>query len=227
MSLDFNGTTQYADFGNITDHGTISCWFKLDALTKTSGLMVAGEFYGPKASLDWEIYIHSTGALWFLATDGVAWAVSLTSDEGDVVAGTLYQAVVTVAGDGNTARLYLNAVEEDTFVQDGVITTTHTLYIPSNVFEATYGGADGVIFDARIYNRALSLAEIKSTHYAQGADNIVNGLIARWLMNEKPDGGTATVASSVIDISGNGNHGTPANSPVYRASLMRLVKSII
>ena len=43
-------------------------------------------------------------------------------------------------------------------------------------------------------------------------------------MNEKPDGSTATVASSVIDISGNGNHGTPANSPVYRAAPIKLIR---
>jgi len=79
----------------------------------------------------------------------------------------------------------------------------------------------------RLYNRQVSLAEIKSIYYAQGNDNIVNGLVGRWLMNEKPDGQAATVANSVIDISGNGNHGTPVNSPTYRGAPMKLINSIM
>ena len=70
------------------------------------------------------------------------------------------------------------------------------------------------------------LPEIKAIYSPQtrGIDNIVNGLVGRWLMNEKHSGATATVASSVIDVSGNGNHGTPVNNPIYRQAPMRLYK---
>ena len=49
----------------------------------------------------------------------------------------------------------------------------------------------GPIDDSRVYNRVLSPAEIKIIYNARGADNIVDGLLGRWPMNEKPDGETA------------------------------------
>ena len=52
-----------------------------------------------------------------------------------------------------------------------------------------------------------------------------NPLKMRLLMNEKPDGTAASGAGSCIDISGNDNHGTPVNSPVYRATPIKLIKS--
>jgi len=86
---------------------------------------------------------------------------------------------------------------------------------------------DRLMSDFRLYSCELSLAEIKAIYNTRGSDNIVNGLVGRWLMNEKPDGGTATVASSVIDISKEGNHGTPANAPIYRAMPMKLYDPIL
>jgi len=85
----------------------------------------------------------------------------------------------------------------------------------------------GRIEEVRVYNRELTFAEITIIYYAQGADNIVNGLIGRWLMNEKADGQVAAGANVVIDISGQGNHGTPANNPVYRGAPLKLVRPFV
>jgi len=85
----------------------------------------------------------------------------------------------------------------------------------------------GKIIEVKIYNRILSAAERNIIYYAHGNDKIINGLVGHWRMNEKTDGQTATAANSVIDISGNNNHGSPSNSPVYRAVSMTLTNPII
>jgi hypothetical protein len=51
--------------------------------------------------------------------------------------------------------------------------------------------------------------------YSEGEDSIVSNLYARWKMDEKHVGATATVASSIIDCGGNNFHGTPSGSPTY------------
>jgi len=82
-----------------------------------------------------------------------------------------------------------------------------------------------VFSDVRIYTRVWSLAEAKIFHFANGNDNITNDLYLHWRMNEKPDGQAAAGAGVIIDISGNGNHGTPVNNPVYQVAPVRLVRA--
>jgi hypothetical protein len=76
----------------------------------------------------------------------------------------------------------------------------------------------GTLDDIRIYNRALSAAEIQTIHASNGHDGIVQGLVGRWLLNELSPGTAATAAGSIIDHSGRGNHGTPYGGPIYRGS---------
>jgi len=134
---------------------------------------------------------------------------------------------VTWSDSAHIVKIYVeNSLEDSDNTNDfSMCDDTSDLYI------GDYGGGGydftGQIFDLRFYNRVLSVAERTAIYYARGNDNIVNGLKARWLMNEKPDGQAASGANSVIDISGNGNHGTPVNSPIYRGAPMRLVKPII
>ena len=68
-----------------------------------------------------------------------------------------------------------------------------------------------------------SQPEIASWWHGRGSDTIVNGLTARWRMDEDTDGQTATgLGGEIIDISPNGNHATGGNSPTYRAAPMKL-----
>lgn len=76
------------------------------------------------------------------------------------------------------------------------------------------GGADVIIDDVRIYNRALSAAEVRGLYgsggvkLAQGASN--NSLLGYWKLDE----GASTVA---LDSSGNGRRGTLQSSPTWVA----------
>ena len=74
---------------------------------------------------------------------------------------------------------------------------------------------DGYIGDLRIYDRALSAAEIKAIYMYDGHDGIVHSLISRWLFNKQAPG--TTVSGTIADVGPNSNNGTPSNSPVFSA----------
>lgn len=76
----------------------------------------------------------------------------------------------------------------------------------------------GTMDDARIYNRALSASEVSSLASSRSRLHITNGLVSWWKLDEGVDGTTVSGAGVVLDRSGNGNDGTPENSPTWRAS---------
>lgn len=150
--------------------------------------------------------------------------VGILSTTTSWVAGQEYLAVCTW-GAVNGMQLFVDNVREannagqTTLMRNGV--DSDFVFCASHDFSLP---ADITVLDFRVYGKELLDAEIASIYYGQGNDNIVGDLLCRQLMNEKPDGGTATIANSVIDISGKGNHGTPVNSPTYRAAPVRLVR---
>jgi hypothetical protein len=86
------------------------------------------------------------------------------------------------------------------------------------------GNFDGIIDDVRIYNRNLSAAEMATIFAARGHDAIVDGLVSRWLMNEKAPGATASGASSIKDIGPGGNHGSPVGTVTYAESQLSIMR---
>ncbi|MBW1973925.1 MAG: hypothetical protein JRI44_13990, partial [Deltaproteobacteria bacterium] len=146
----------------------------------------------------------------------------ITSDE-TFSAGTEYFIGVSFSVTNNHYYVFRNGViiEEGTLSDESRDAITGDLNIGRDNRDYRYW--DGKIWDVRIYqNKALSVDEMRIIYYSRGNDNIVDGLVGRWLMDEKPDGTATSGANSVIDISGNGNHGTPYNSPVYRSAPVRL-----
>ncbi len=160
--------------------------------------------------------------------DGDANQVTASGQDVAVNDGAIHTAIWV--RDGTKGEMFLDGLSIGSQINGalGTITVDDGVapYIAANTSPASHW-FDGDLIEMRIYKRALTVAETKILHSAQGHDNIVNSMTGRWLMNEKPDGETADDANSVIDISGNGNHGTPANNPVYRASLMKLVRPIV
>ena len=79
----------------------------------------------------------------------------------------------------------------------------------------------GQILDLRTYNRDLSAAEREIIYEHRGSDNIVNGLVGRYLFNEKESG---AVVTSATDYSISKLNGTPANNPTYTESILKITK---
>lgn len=81
----------------------------------------------------------------------------------------------------------------------------------------------GQIEDARVYNRALGPDEIKTIYTARGCDNILESLFARWTFNEFPPG---TNATTMADISGNGNDGLAFGTLPYVPGTLKLKRPV-
>jgi len=171
--------------------------------------------------------------LWLLGTngdDGTFIIRDSDSNIASVTGGTVsdgdWHHVVGMRDEANSLiSVYVDTILSDSAIESSVGSTDSTvdLYIGSSVAYPSY--FDGIIDDVRIYNRALSLPEIQSIYHSRGSDNIINGLVGRWLMNEDTDGATTSGAGSTIDISGNGNDGSPTDTPItYRATPIKLIR---
>ena len=227
MALDFNGTNQEVDTADIdiTDCISITAWINLD----TYGEDVGGVLYGRIVSKYDGAYAYDfhtqeaagVNCLVFRFAGG-----NFNSDGGCLSLAT--DLFVAVTYDNLNVRFYVNAVAKGALANSTALSVNN-----ANVLLGNLSGfarhLNGRMWDARIYggSSVLTPTQLKILFESRGADNIVDNLAARWLMNEKSDGETATVASSVIDISGNGNHGSPANSPIYRAAPVRLVRPLV
>ena len=214
MGMEFDGSGDRVSLGTTIDLFTnwaVAYWYYQD----TTSRMLLGTY-----NENGNRFYHCDSSTYYVTFNDVG-SVALSYTES---LGSRHHIVVTNDDSGsNNIKLY----KDGTFVSQG---TKANPDVRVNSIGQAHNSAsydwDGLLDDTRIYNKDLSPAEIQSIYHSRGADNIVNGLVGRWLMNEKPDGSTASGASSVIDISKEGNHGTPANSPVYRASPLKLVGPI-
>jgi hypothetical protein len=93
-----------------------------------------------------------------LKTDGTT--TTLVASSGNLPLNTWYHATATY--DGTRMRLYLNGVAVGSIVKTGAISTSTS--VPTNIGRNPNGSnyMHGVIDDVRIYNRALTAAEIAS-----------------------------------------------------------------
>ncbi|MDJ0709612.1 MAG: DNRLRE domain-containing protein [Woeseiaceae bacterium] len=125
---------------------------------------------------------------------------TFTSTGSDLLPGTWYHIAATFENATDTIKLYVDGSEvlSDTFALDPV-TNTSVIWFGSSVF---YENWHGLLDDVRVYNRALSAAEI-----AELATAPLALPIAHWKLDETS--GT-TAADSV-----GGNDGTATNGPVW------------
>ena len=182
---------------------TISAWVKLDSLITDPIIFMRGD-----GAERWYFYLASTQRLTLGSLNGGDFSFGI-DDNTTVPVGQWVHVVgvmdSTQSG-SNRIKLYKNGVEitaKSVQWTNGFDSTDGTADIGSGV---TLDKWDGQIDEVRIYNRALSAAEVLEL-YQTGAvlkrppNNL--GLVGYWSFNE----GTSTKAT---DFSGNGNH---ANFP--------------
>jgi len=230
MALEFDGINDYLTVPNSNDWAfgsgnfTISFWVKFNDYSGRQDFL--GQYVAPEWENQWNFQKSVDNKLVFINyVGGVEKANYEMTDAWPVNVDQWYHLVLV----RNTTSIlfYIDGISQ-TLTEITAISTNAMIDVAGVLkiaLQASPNFVNGSMYDFRIYKGiALSLQKIQSIYHSRGSDNIVNGLVGRWLMNEKPDGSTATVASSVIDISGNGNHGTPANSPVYRAAPIKLIR---
>jgi len=206
MALDFNGNNQSVNCGhddslNITTSFSISVWVIPRDTEDEKGYVICSR---EEASDDRAFYTRlwdgSDISRWLidiiLSEDGTAFVhyrVTLTESWNDVL---MHLVFVYTSGGSPNVKIYLDGTEKSGSWEVGSAPAS-IVSAPDNDFTigVRRGNVDyfsGKIYDLRYYSRALSDAEIATIYHAQGADNIINGLVGRWLMNEKADGSATT-----------------------------------
>ena len=193
-ALQFDGKNDYVDCGNdasldITDEITIETWVKPE--TDSVSYIVSKEileggttWYGYRL----DQYTGNTvrAHIW---TDG---------DQGRNLSGAIFlnfwnHIVVTYSKNEEITKLYVNGILKDDDYTTGNIKIASSINFNIGRSNLSYP-FDGLIDEVRIYNRALTEAEVKY-HYNRG------GPVAQWDMDEGS-------GSAINDKSGNGNDGT-------------------
>lgn len=234
MALSFNGTNQYI---NITQTSGLPLYKNNTTYSICGWVKAAAQGYSMIFSEAKSTSIYAFVGWGSGLFDTSKFIVRLINDSNTVILSK--ESTTTVfdntwhhfcwVDNNGTATLYIDGVADATnfnytrsgsFNEDNSIIGTIYYYYQSNYLT-------GILFDIRCYNRCLTANEIAEIYHRRGADKIWQGLVGWWRLDEKPTGQTASGGSSVIDLSGNGNHGTPYNSPVYQASPHRLRRGVL
>ena len=224
MALEFDiGTQNKVVVGNVGGlHLTIACWVKT-SYSDANNRPLINKGYTSHTAPYYQYFLYVAANTGVAGGNVTVGGTLYNLEGGSAISDGIWHSVV-LTYDGETIRLYRDTTEVASNSNPSGNISQYATDAHIAGFTNLSGSAysfTGLIDDMRIYNRALSVAEIQAIYRLRGSDNIVHGLVGRWMLNEKHDGATATVASSIIDISGQGNHGTPYNSPVYRESVLR------
>lgn len=153
------------------------------------------------------------------------WADDLDSDNFNFVLETYYHFVVTYNTATNQRYIYINAVDKGDDIAAGDLTNTDNFNLLLGV--AKFAGGhyyDGKLDEVGFWNAVLTQAQVTALYnagnglaYDSFPGSLKTNLVSYWTLD----------GIKAIDISGNGNHGTPFGDPVYRAGPMRLVRPVI
>lgn len=207
-AISFDGVDDYVDLGNITDalsSMTISVWIKPSTQTNTFRDVIGKWSIG---SYGWWLEIRDTAATKIaFGTSGSSYIETTNSV---MTTGTWNHIVVRHGSNGTIREIYVNGINVAVTDHSGgagtIGTSTASLRIGGN--NSTNRYFTGSIDDVRIYNRTLSTTEVEALYKAKRkriGGSLANDLVAHYEM----DGGEiSSQVSTVIDVSGNSNHGT-------------------
>jgi len=185
-ALDFNGVSQYVDLGASIVVGTmsVSMWVNFDDITRTEFMMIGTD----TDTKNWFYLSKGAGNLsygWRYDDAGVdkrenfAYSGLISND-------TWHHFVAVVDSVGGTHKFYIDGVEANT------ATSTYTVGVVESPTYISRDNAtqamDGTIDEVRIYDRVLTVNEVKALYLnpngiqQQGVASD-RGLIAGWTIN--------------------------------------------
>ncbi|TAN40440.1 MAG: LamG domain-containing protein [Nitrospirae bacterium] len=219
-AVSFNGTSDYVYANSVYDTNgqsyTISGWIKMASSSPFNNMAIMSISDGGS----WALFpnggfLQDSGARTITATH---YTGSAYKSVNSVVSLPLNQwsfIVVTYNSSAQTMSFYVDGVNRQSATSVAPPGQSYsnfqiggTLNNNPNIYQYFQGSLD----DVRVYNRALSAAEVKQlydsakTNYARAASR--NGLVGYWTMDSNDMNGT-----KVYDKSGGGNNGTLVNSP--------------
>ncbi|KKU82931.1 MAG: hypothetical protein UY09_C0001G0005 [Parcubacteria group bacterium GW2011_GWA2_47_8] len=172
-ALDFSGTSQHVDMGDIAVLGdglsqfSVEAWFKRDADSGSFGSIVGKWDSGVGTDRVFVLYtLNADDKLYFVVQNSSDAGVTNTGPV--VTSGLWYHAVGTY--DGSNVKLYVNGELSDTDAQSGLTdTSTKNFGIGDSLASSAWNNNefDGIIDEVLFYNRALSASEVYG-HYLSG-----------------------------------------------------------
>jgi len=218
QGLKFDGVDDYVAVGSsasfVPTTWTISAWVYLNATSPN----VYGVFAVSDATA-WSRYFRINNSVveggYYTGTG------ENKATGGTLTAGRWYFLVYTF--NGTNSYIYTDGVAgSPTAVTGSVSTTARPTTIGGGwAGVATEWPIKGRIDDVRIYNRALSVSEIKQLYNMGGsklatsqtntAGTLKDGLVGYWTFDGKDTPWTSATAATTLDKSGNGNTGTLTN----------------
>ncbi|HEX8998978.1 MAG TPA: LamG-like jellyroll fold domain-containing protein [Blastocatellia bacterium] len=163
QAFSFDGANDFVGLGNFSAGAqwTLEAWVN-PASVPTNRRAILG---GMSDCNDWALVLENNQ--WGVAFKPSSGACTATASSGiTAVAGTWYHLVAT--NDGTTARIYVNGeLKGSGAVAAGATGTTAGAYVGGNVCCTEF--FPGLVDEATIYSRALSLTEIQSVYNAGSA----------------------------------------------------------
>jgi len=239
MALDSDGTTTEINCGSDSSldniwagGGTVMSWINLDGFgASDQGRIADKSSLNPPAD-GWAFLTFGLGGsdrLRFQHSDGVSAPATWEAPSDSLSTGVWIHVAMTYDKDSQA--------NDPIFYIDGELVTTSEVMGPNGPLESdaaedyilmqsTQGsrGFDGRQADHRAYDRILSAEEISIIFASRGHDNIVDGLVGRWVMREAGDG-QGPGGEDVKDYSDNNNDGTITGTPIYAEDELSIVRS--
>lgn len=222
-SLYFDGTSSYAEGGVIEPtYYTLSCTFKATGEPSTNdqfgGVLICNSIQLTNGLLQYALeYSWANQRVVFVSQTNTN--VFATSDN-SVLRNKIYK--VDAVYDGSTQKIYVNGelVTSRSWTTNPVYGTTGNRNVQIGRFG--YTGYEryfnGYIYEAKVYDRALTADEILQNYIAlsgrfKDPDIVTDGLV----LNLDAANGSSYPASGTTwtDLSGNGNNGTLTNGPTF------------
>jgi len=162
----FSGSGQYISFGNSTAFNssdiTMSAWIKP---TTVSGIqeILAKE-------MQYKVRMDGPNIDVLIGANGTSWTTTVTAAPGYLTVGSWSLVTTTISSSSNTVVVYINGTQTGSYTLTNPIVgyNTNSLYAAAYNTSGTAEMFSGSMDDARIYNRALTSAEVQAI-YNNGA----------------------------------------------------------
>jgi len=206
--LDFDGTNDIMNVGDdidfefpgTTDKFSIAAWIKTDTTPSATNYTIAGK-YNSAGDREYYLLIDSSNQPVLFMSEAGGGDVARTETSGTAITvGSWAHVAVSVDFDTDVYSMYINGVQVTTTSAGAAISTLHAgtarFIVGAVDSESTTPDwfMDGKIDEVRVYNRALSAAEIRYL-YNYG------GPVAHYKMDE---GAGSTTAYDATNISNDG-----------------------
>lgn len=214
--LKFDGVNDTLTIGNIsaldfdnTDSFTLTSWFKLISFGSSSACVLFSKIVTNPTIYGYSTRIYTSNQIGIIFTNNTVNRYKIVQLSSSLVGG-LHHIAYVANGDALTQRMYVDGVEitNSPFYSPNVIGSSKNsgnLTLGTQTTDPIYTNyTNTIIYDSKIFNRALTSAEIFALYTKQNQiipASAISNCVADWRFEDKQ-------GTSLLDQSGNNYTGT-------------------